>query len=69
MTAKGKVVPATGAVDTDLKLTKLTLAPVQPLLSKYVKLKLADGSVSGEGRLRTGAGEQGQSGDALRRLV
>lgn len=56
LTAKGKVVPATGAVDTELKLTKLALAPVQPLLSKYVKLKLADGSVSGEGRLRTGAG-------------
>ena len=56
LTAKGKVVPATGAVDAALKLTKLALAPVQPLLSKYVKLKLADGSVSGEGRLRTGAG-------------
>ena len=56
LTAKGKVVPATGAVDTELKLTKLALAPVQPLLGKYVKLKLADGSVSGEGRLRTGAG-------------
>ncbi|MBP1205217.1 hypothetical protein JOD97_003259 [Duganella sp. 1411] len=56
LTAKGKVVPATGAVDTELKLTKLALAPVQPLLSKYVKLKLADGSVSGEGRLRTSAG-------------
>nr|WP_315218889.1 DUF748 domain-containing protein [uncultured Duganella sp.] len=56
LTAKGKVVPATGAVDAGLKLTKLALAPVQPLLSKYVKLKLADGSVSGEGRLRTGAG-------------
>ena len=56
LTAKGKVVPSTGAVDADLKLTKLALAPAQPLLSKYVKLKLADGSVSGEGRLRTGAG-------------
>lgn len=56
LTAKGKVVPATGAVDAELKLAKLALAPVQPLLSKYVKLKLADGSVSGEGRLRTGAG-------------
>jgi hypothetical protein len=56
LTAKGKVVPATGAVDADLKLTKLALAPLQPLLSKYVKLKLAEGSVSGEGRLRTGAG-------------
>ena len=65
LTAKGKVVPATGAVDTELKLTKLALAPLQPLLSKYLKLKLADGSVSGEGRLRTGAGG-GKANPALR---
>nr|WP_315260492.1 DUF748 domain-containing protein [uncultured Duganella sp.] len=54
--AKGKVVPATGAVDTELKLTKLALAPVQPLLSKYVKLKIADGNVNAQGWLRTGSG-------------
>ncbi|WP_229259725.1 DUF748 domain-containing protein [Duganella aceris] len=56
LTAKGKVVPATGAVDTELKLAKLSIAPVQPLLAKYVKLKIADGSISAQGRLRTGAG-------------
>jgi hypothetical protein len=56
LTAKGKLVPATGAVDTDLKLSKLAIAPVQPLLSKYLKLKIADGNISGEGRLHTGAG-------------
>ena len=56
LSAKGKVVPATGAVDTELKLTKLAIAPVQPLLAKYVKLKIADGSISAQGRLRTGAG-------------
>jgi hypothetical protein len=56
LTAKGKVVPATGAVDTDLKLTRLAIAPVQPLLSQYLKLKIADGNISGEGRLHTGAG-------------
>ncbi len=56
LTARGKVVPSTGAVDTDLKLTKLAIAPVQPLLSKYVKLKIAAGSISGQGRLHTGAG-------------
>ncbi|SEN98686.1 protein of unknown function [Duganella sp. CF517] len=65
LTAKGKVVPATGAVDTELTLSKLALAPVQPLLSKYVKLKLADGSLSGEGRLRTGAGG-GKANPAVR---
>jgi hypothetical protein len=64
LTAKGKVVPATGAVDTELTLSKLALAPVQPLLAKYVKLKIADGSISGAGRLHTGAG--GKADPALR---
>ncbi|WP_432383064.1 DUF748 domain-containing protein [Duganella sp. P38] len=54
--AKGKVIPATGAVDTELKLTRLALAPVQPLLSKYVKLKIADGALNAQGWLRTGTG-------------
>ncbi|MRW86749.1 DUF748 domain-containing protein [Pseudoduganella sp. FT26W] len=56
LVAKGRVVPATGVVDTDLKLSKLALAPVQPLLGKYVKLKIADGAINAQGRLRTGAG-------------
>ncbi|MHA4870528.1 DUF748 domain-containing protein [Duganella sp. PWIR1] len=56
LTAKGKLVPSTGAVDTELKLSKLALAPVQPLLGKYVKLKIADGAINAQGRLRTGAG-------------
>ncbi|NYE61074.1 hypothetical protein FHW58_002226 [Duganella sp. 1224] len=56
LSAKGKVVPSTGAVDTDLKLSKLALAPVQPLLGKYVKLKLVDGAINAQGHLRTGAG-------------
>jgi hypothetical protein len=58
------VVPATGAVDTDLKLSKLALAPVQPLLAKYVKLKIADGAINAAGRLRTGSG--GKADPALR---
>jgi uncharacterized protein involved in outer membrane biogenesis len=56
LTAKGQVVPSTGAVDTELNLTKLALTPVAPLLGKYVKLKLAEGVVNAQGRLRTGAG-------------
>lgn len=56
LVAKGKVVPSTGAVDTDLKLSKLALAPVQPLLGKYIKLKIADGAINAQGHLRTGAG-------------
>ncbi|TFW30960.1 DUF748 domain-containing protein [Duganella callida] len=54
--AQGKLVPSTGALDADLKLSGLALAPVQPLLSKYVKLKIAAGAINAQGRLRTGAG-------------
>ena len=56
LTAKGKFVPGTGAVDAQLNLQQLTLAPVQPLLAQHVKLKLAGGTLSGSGRLTTGGG-------------
>lgn len=56
LTAKGKFVPGTGAVDTQLNLQQLTLAPVQPLLAQHVKLKLVGGTLSGSGRLTTGGG-------------
>nr|WP_263635151.1 DUF748 domain-containing protein [Janthinobacterium lividum] len=54
--ANGKFVPGTGAVDAQLNLKQLTLAPVQPLLAQHIKLKLAGGSLSGSGRLTTGGG-------------
>ncbi|MEG2029454.1 MAG: DUF748 domain-containing protein, partial [Janthinobacterium sp.] len=56
LTAKGKFVPGTGAVDAQLNLKQLALAPVQPLLAQHVKLKLAGGTLSGSGRLTTGGG-------------
>lgn len=56
LTANGKFVPGTGAVDAQLQLKQLTLAPAQPLLAQHVKLKLAGGSLSGSGRLTTGGG-------------
>ncbi|MGK5051877.1 DUF748 domain-containing protein [Janthinobacterium sp. RB2P8] len=56
LTAKGKFVPGTGAVDAQLNLKQLTLAPVQPLLAQHIKLKLAGGTLSGSGRLTTGGG-------------
>ncbi|PVX36196.1 DUF748 domain-containing protein [Janthinobacterium sp. 78] len=56
LTANGKFVPGTGAVDAQLNLQRLTLAPVQPLLAQHVKLKLAGGTLSGSGRLTTGGG-------------
>ena len=62
LTAKGKVMPGTGSVDTDLNLTKLVIAPVQPLLAKHLKLKIAGGTISGQGRLHTGAGGKADPG-------
>ncbi|MBE3024485.1 DUF748 domain-containing protein [Janthinobacterium sp. GW458P] len=56
LTANGKFVPGTGAVDAQLDLKQLALAPVQPLLAQHLKLKLAGGAVSGSGRLTTGGG-------------
>ena len=53
LTAKGSFVPAGAVVDTELAVSGLALAPMQPLLDQYVRLKLVDGSVSAAGRLRT----------------
>jgi hypothetical protein len=54
--AQGKVVPDGGALDADVRIKQLALAPLQPLLAKYIKLKIAGGNVSAQGRLATGTG-------------
>lgn len=54
--AQGKVVPASAAVEADLKLNKLAIAPVQPLLAKYLRLKIGSGAISTQGHLHVGAG-------------
>ena len=56
ITAKGSVVPASGAVQADLSMKQLALAPLQPLLRQHLKLKLAGGSVSAQGRLTVAGG-------------
>jgi hypothetical protein len=56
LSAHGRVVPASGALEADVRVKQLALAPLQPLLGKYVKLKIAGGSVSAQGRLTAGAG-------------
>ncbi|ABD68018.1 protein of unknown function DUF748 [Rhodoferax ferrireducens T118] len=55
-TAQGSVVPANGEVQADVRLKQLALAPLQPLLAHYLKLKIARGNVSAQGLLTTGAG-------------
>ncbi|MDO8778755.1 MAG: DUF748 domain-containing protein [Burkholderiaceae bacterium] len=57
LSAQGRVVPASGALEADVQVKQLALAPLQPLLSKYLKLKIAGGSVSAQGRLTTGSGQ------------
>ncbi len=49
ISAQGRAVPAASTVDATVKIERLALAPVQPILSRYVKLKLASGSVSAQG--------------------
>src|SRR3990167_3387599 len=55
-TAQGSVVPASREVQADVRLKQLALAPLQPLLAQYLKLKIAAGQVSAQGRLTTGPG-------------
>jgi hypothetical protein len=57
LSAQGRVVPASGALEADVRVRQLALAPLQPLLSQYLKLKIAGGSVSAQGRLSTGSGQ------------
>ncbi|MBC7857799.1 MAG: DUF748 domain-containing protein, partial [Burkholderiaceae bacterium] len=51
LSARGKVVPSSGALQADVKINQLALAPLQPLLSQHVRLKIAGGNVSAQGRL------------------
>jgi len=49
--ARGQLVPATGALAADVQAQDIPLAPMQPLLARFVRLRLAGGSVSAQGRL------------------
>ncbi|WP_395685776.1 DUF748 domain-containing protein [Caenimonas koreensis] len=64
LAAQGSAVPGTGAVQADVKVTQLSLAPVQPMLAQYVKLKIAGGAVSAKGRLNVGASGAAGAGGA-----
>lgn len=57
---EGSLVPATGLLESDLKVKQLALAPVQPVLAKYLKLTLADGNLNAQGHLTLGAGNATQ---------
>jgi Domain of Unknown Function (DUF748) len=61
LSANGTVVPASGTLEADVRVKQLELASLQPLLGKFVKLKIAGGSVSAHGRLTAGAGAAKQT--------
>ncbi|MBL8381101.1 MAG: DUF748 domain-containing protein, partial [Burkholderiales bacterium] len=54
LSARGKAVAASGTVDADVKVERLALAIAQPFLSKVIRLKLASGTASAEGKLVIG---------------
>lgn len=56
LSAQGSFVPDNAAMQADVRVKQLALAPLQPLLAQYVKLKIAGGQLSAQGRLTTGAG-------------
>ncbi len=52
LVVEGKLLPATAAIDLQLKLDDLALNPAQPFIGKYAALDLVSGRVSAAGRLR-----------------
>ena len=57
LSAQGSVVPASGALQAGVRVKQLALAPLQPLLTQHLRLKIAGGSVSAQGRVTTGTGK------------
>ncbi|MBL8477670.1 MAG: DUF748 domain-containing protein, partial [Sterolibacteriaceae bacterium] len=49
---EGKLLPATAAIDLQLKLDDLALKPAQPFIGKYAALDLAAGRISAAGKLQ-----------------
>lgn len=60
LTARGTLQPAQSALQVDLGVQQLALAPLQPLLAQYVRLKIARGSASAAGKLEGSFGDKTQ---------
>ena len=50
----GRLVPATRSLDAQVQVRQLALPAAQPVLARYVRLKLASGTLSTQGRLEAG---------------
>lgn len=59
LSAQGSVVPGTGALQAAVRVRQLALAPLQPLLAQHLKLKIAGGNVSAQGRITGATGKNG----------
>ena len=59
---EGKLVPATAAIDLQLKLDDLALKPAQPFIGKHAALDLAGGRISAAGRVKHDARASGYQG-------
>lgn len=65
----GSLVPATAELQAEVKLSDLALAAAQPYLSQFLKLQIASGSLSLDGRAQYADGKpQFKGGFSLRRL-
>jgi hypothetical protein len=51
ISAQGRAVPAASTLEANIRIERLALKPVQPVLARYVKLKLAGGSLSAQGAI------------------
>ena len=49
--AKGRAVAAQSSASAEIKVEQLALKPVQPVLARYLRLKLVDGTASASGTL------------------
>ncbi|MBE7942564.1 MULTISPECIES: DUF748 domain-containing protein [Ramlibacter] len=56
LSAQGTLVPATAALQAQVQVAGLALKPVEPLLARFVKLRIGGGKVDARGRLDTGGG-------------
>ena len=65
----GSLVPATAELQAEVKLSDLALAAAQPYLAQFLKLQIASGRLSLDGRARYADGKpQFKGGFSLRRL-
>ena len=54
---QGRLLPAARSLDAQVQVRQLALATAQPVLARYVRLKLASGTLSTQGRLEAGVAD------------